>query len=159
MDFIKKSRNFRKISVGLLSAFIIVSFSQCKNKGTLKVEKNWVAEIIPPGRIAAAYLTIVNPTDADDSLLSIDSEDFEKAEFHGMTNEDGMMKMEAMDFVPVKAGSTVKFEPGGMHIMLINNKREIKAGLNTTLNLHFQNAGLISVKCPIKKMEDMENEE
>lgn len=99
-------------------------------------------------------MNITNTMEKDDTLLSVDTDDFETVEFHNMFEENGVMKMEPMDSVVIKGGQSVSFTPGGMHIMLINNKREIKAGEKIQLNLHFENAGLIKLTSPVKSIEE-----
>ena len=99
-------------------------------------------------------MDISNASETDDVLLSITTDDFESAEFHNMYDEDGVMKMESMEKVDIKAGQSASFSPGGMHIMLINNKKNLKAGDKVELILHFQNAGTKTIKCPVVNVQD-----
>jgi len=50
----------------------------------------------------------------------------------------------------VPAGGKLEMKPGGYHIMLINLKRELKAGQVIDLTLVLQKAGRIPVKAKVK---------
>ncbi|MDH4200564.1 MAG: copper chaperone PCu(A)C [Spirochaetia bacterium] len=138
----------------LIATFIFIFESCNKKKESLKIENAWVTESIPGSGINAAYMKITNLSDKDETLLSIDCDNFETAEFHSMTEEGGVMKMNQMDSVLIKPGAAMVFEPGGAHIMLLKSKHDLKAGQKISLNLHFQNAGIKSLTGDVKKIED-----
>ena len=48
------------------------------------------------------------------------------------------MKMSAVDRVDLPAGKTVKLEPGGYHLMLVDLKQGLKAGDSVPLTLTFE---------------------
>ena len=47
--------------------------------------------------------------------------------------------------------SSVKLKPGGMHIMVMRLKRDIKKGDEIEFKLHFRKAGEISITAKAKK--------
>jgi copper(I)-binding protein len=51
----------------------------------------------------------------------------------------------------VEPESSVKLEPGGMHIMVMRLKKDINNGDEIEFKLHFRNAGEISVTAIAKK--------
>ena len=56
-----------------------------------------------------------------------------------------MMMMRPIQKIDVPAGKKVELKPGGYHIMLVNLKRDLKAGTVVKLTLQFQNAGKVTV--------------
>jgi hypothetical protein len=147
----------KKSGVYVIAAFMISLFvaQNCKKKTiAIKISHDRVTESIPGNRVSAAYMDIVNTSEKDDVLVSIDCDAFETVEMHNMYDEDGVMKMEPMDSVAIKAGQTVNFSPGTMHVMLINNKKEIKAGEKVELNLHFEKAGIVKLTSPVKSIQE-----
>ena len=53
------------------------------------------------------------------------------------------MMMRPVDKLDVPAGKKVEMKPGGYRIMLLNLKRDLKAGTVVKLTLQFQNAGKV----------------
>jgi copper(I)-binding protein len=49
--------------------------------------------------------------------------------------EDGVMKMRAVDALPLPAGQAVALKPGSYHVMLMGLKQPIKAGETVPLTL------------------------
>jgi hypothetical protein len=129
----------------------------CKKKESIEITNEWVSETIPGSKVSACYMTITNSTSKDDVLLKAESENFEIAEFHNIVEDDGVMRMEAMDFVPIKSGNSAEFAPGGMHIMLINNKQPLKKGDVETITLYFEIAGPVTKKITVKNIQEQVN--
>lgn len=72
-----------------------------------------------------------------------------------MTMANGVMKMRALETLPLSAGKAEKLAPGGFHLMLFDLKNPLKAGENTTFTLSFKDkAGKVmhqDVVLPIKE--------
>ena len=68
--------------------------------------------------VAAAYVTLVSPT--DDRITGVSSPDARAVEMHSMTMEGTMMQMRKLDGVDLPAGKPVRFEQGGLHIMVFD---------------------------------------
>jgi periplasmic copper chaperone A len=98
----------------------------------------------------AVYLTIVNSGSVSDDVIAASSDAAASVELHESYEESGMMMMRPMTKLRVPAGGKLEMKPGGYHIMLINLKRELKAGQVINLTLVFQKAGIIPVKAKIK---------
>lgn len=89
----------------------------------------------------AAYMMITNPTDKDDTLVSVSSEVAEHTEVHSMTFEEGVMRMNEVEALEIPAGETVKLEPGGYHIMLMGLKEPLRVGNKFDIIMTFENSG------------------
>jgi len=59
-------------------------------------------------------------------------------EVHEMSMDKGIMRMRAADRVPLKAGQTIELKSGGLHIMMMDLKKQIKAGERVPLTLSFE---------------------
>ncbi len=94
---------------------------------------------------AAVYLRIHNPTEKGDTLLGANTERAAMTTLHMSGEEDGIMRMEMQDTVPVPAGETVHFEPGGLHIMMMRLSQRLTEGEVFPLVLSFENAGDVTV--------------
>lgn len=131
----------------------VVTLSACAPASkTLTISDAW-ARPAPTGINGTVYFVAKNNTEADDTLLgvSIESDIADAAEIHmSMQSDQGVMSMQMQEAIQIPEGEDVSFEPGGLHIMLVNLKRDLKVGDTFTLTLRFENTGetplLVEVK-------------
>ena len=132
-----------------ISILIIFFLSACQQQGHLSVNSPW-ARPGSAGTNGAAYFTINNPTSQSDLLLSANCDLAAAAEIHmSRMREDGTMEMRPQENVPVPPGGSVNFEPGGLHVMLVDLQQDLNAGDTFDLRLTFQNAGEITVQVEV----------
>jgi len=100
---------------------------------------------MPPGHSnTAAFLSISNLGDEDCKLLKADSPDVKRIEFHTHLYEKDMVKMRPLEFVELPASSSLLFESGGLHLMLIGVKPMLKNQSLTQINIHTDHCGTVS---------------
>lgn len=134
-----------------LGLFLVAApLSACAEEGAddLVIGDAWARASVTAN--SAAYLTIENKTETDDTLLEVRSDVAEKVEIHDMTMEEMVMRMRRLNALPVKAGETVTLAPGGLHIMLIRLKQPLSEGMSVPLTLVFEKAGNIGVSAPVR---------
>jgi copper(I)-binding protein len=96
--------------------------------------------------VAAGYLTIENKGLVSDRLLSASTEVAKRVEIHEMSIAGGIMTMHPVtDGLSIQEGQTVKFAPGGLHLMLIGLSAPLVRGNKVPVVLKFQQAGDITV--------------
>ncbi len=94
------------------------------------------------GNPGAAYFTVANTaTRGTISITGIAIAGAEKAEMH--ETKDGVMR--AVDRVDVEAGSTVKFAPGGLHVMAFDLDQALTAGGTGNLTATFADGSTAAV--------------
>ncbi|WP_162559111.1 copper chaperone PCu(A)C [Sphingorhabdus sp. EL138] len=97
-----------------LAAVFLTSCGQ----GNVLLVKDVVVNLSPvEGNPSAGYATIEGGPE-DVSLVSVTADDVMRMEMHETVEENGMAMMKTLGKVPVPAGETVKFEPGGKHLMI-----------------------------------------
>lgn len=104
----------------------------------VNVKDAWVRVPAPGQKVASAYMELTSPTDI--ALISVASPAAGRVELHAVTTEDGVMKMRPVGRVELPAGKAVKLAPGGLHVMLEDLKRPLKAGETVPLTLTIQRA-------------------
>ena len=62
----------------------------------------------------------------------------------------GVMQMREAPSVACPAGSLVKVEPGGLHVMLVGLKQPLTAGMRFDLRLRFRDAGSLLIRVPVQ---------
>jgi len=134
----------------VLLILAIFFLTACGEKA-LNVSDAWARPSTSGGN-SAIYLVIDNPTSSDDVLLSASSTIAAAIELHMSTMDaDGIMSMQPLANVPVAAGSQVTFQPGGLHIMLIDLNEDLIIGEYFSVTLHFQTAGDLTLEVPIQE--------
>lgn len=98
------------------------------------------------GSNSAVYFIIENPTGQNDLLLSASTDIARFVELHmSAHDEHGTAKMMLQESVDIPSSNTVEFKPGGLHVMLIDLKDDLKIGDQFTLTLSFDQNGSIVV--------------
>lgn len=108
----------------------------------------WARASILASRPGAAYLTLVS--DMDDRLLSATTPAAGQVMMHASETEtNAITRMIHLDALDLRAGQTVRFAPGGMHLMLMGLTAKLEEGGQFPLTLSFEHAGDITVEVPI----------
>lgn len=138
------------LSLLLLGAGLQV-LAEPRRIGDIAVHLPWARELPPVSRTGAAYLSIRNTGTQDDRLLSATSPVAARVELHTHVHAAGMMRMQQVEAVALPAGQQVDFAPGGLHLMLIDLRQPLAAGLDFTLVLNFEHAGSVQVQVEVRK--------
>ncbi len=84
-------------------------------------------------------------------VLSVDTPVAGKAEMHEHIDQNGLMKMQQVQFVTIPAGGEATFAPMAYHVMLFNLKQQAREGERFPLTLHFEKAGEVTVQVAVQK--------
>ncbi len=129
---------------------MILLLTACSQGGALSVRDAWARPGIDGGN-SAIFFTIENNTGSDEKLLSASSDVAASVELHKTTMEDGVMKMTPQEFVAIPAGEDVIFQPGDLHVMLIDLQGDLAVGDDFSVVLTFENAGEISFNVTVQE--------
>lgn len=95
-----------------------------------------------PGSPAVVYLWLTNPTARADTVLGVQVAGADSAQVHRtMSMGKGMEHMVPVADLALPAHDTVKFAPGGFHIMVFGLPATVTAGDSTAVSVTFRNAG------------------
>jgi len=94
--------------------------------GEVAVSGAWARATAPGQEVAAMQFSITSKKEAQ--LVAISSPVAGAVEIHRMSHDNGVMKMHAIESLPLPAGKAVDLEAGGNHVMLLNLKQPLKAG-------------------------------
>lgn len=118
-------------------------------QGDMVVTAPWARATPGAIKIGAAYMTLVNRGTAPDRLIGARSDVAERVELHTNMSQDGMMQMRPLDSVALPPGQTVRFEPSGLHLMLVNLKAPLQEGTQFPLQVTFERAGTLEVQVTV----------
>lgn len=145
------------ITVCLLAFSTLALSASAFASDKLEVNDPWVREAPPKASILAAYMVLKNESHQARTLDRISSPNFDRVEIHRTEMHGGMAHMAQVSQVMINAQDKVAFEPGGLHVMLIDPKNALKAGDKVQLTLHFTDNSTLDITAPVKKGQGMED--
>jgi periplasmic copper chaperone A len=98
---------------------------------------------------SAGYLVLANPTGDADALVTVETAVSDTAELHTVSMADGVMRMRAVDSIPVPAGGGAVLRPGGYHIMFIGLRAPLVEGDSVDLRLRLRSGRVIDITAPV----------
>lgn len=133
------------------------TLAACDAPPAVYVDQAYVRLSPNPDSPSAGYFTI-HAGDAPVTLRDVMTDSAVKVEMHNSVMKDGVMKMEPLDSVDVPAKATVRFSPGGRHLMLWNVNPQAVAAGKITFTMLFSNGDRILVDAPVQKPVDASQE-
>ncbi len=112
----------------------LVAYAVVAQTPTLIVLDAWVRQV-PGSDVAAAYLTLRNPTTKPITVVSMESPLAEHVMIHETKTVGGQSQMRPHEQLMIAPGQTVKFEPGGLHVMLMGVTQPVAVGKSIPLVL------------------------
>lgn len=119
------------LCLGLFSSLLMAT--------DIKITNAYVKQTPPHAKNSAIFLTIENESDKDVALLKAESDISKITELHTHIHENGKMSMVQVPKIEIKAHGKTELKPGGLHIMLLDLKKEIKPDTQANLILYFDN--------------------
>ena len=154
--------NITPLFYAAITAIALLFFSSCQQKQNqqepaglmagegIEVQDAW-ARPGADGRMSAAYFLISNFNSEDDQLVSVETDVAQSAEVHeSYEREEGMMSMREVPRLDLPAQSTVRFELGGLHVMLMQLTRQLSVGDTFELTLTFEKNDPVTVEVPVR---------
>jgi copper(I)-binding protein len=119
--------------------------------GDLVITQAWTRATPGGAKIGGGYVTIENKGSAPDRLIGGSADVAGKVEVHEMAMNNGVMTMRPLDQgLVIEPGKTVKFAPGGYHLMMFDLKSPLKQGDKVPLTLEFEKAGKVKLSLDVQ---------
>lgn len=110
------------------------------------------------GGNGAAFMVVLNGTDAPVRLQAIEGDVAAAIELHETVSEDSVMKMiPRPEGFEIPAGGAVELAPGGKHMMLMGLTAPLEAGQSFSLTLRFDDGTTLPLTVPVVEMIEMEH--
>ena len=116
--------------VGCFALFMLVasSITLAHAEGRLGVTDAWIREAPPGATALAGYATLKNLGDTPISIITVQSDAFRMAAVHETIVRDGVARMRDMHRLKLAPGESIRLEPGGKHLMLMQPRHDVHAG-------------------------------
>ena len=119
----------------------------------LSVQDAWI-RATPGVDVAAAYLTLHNSGTQPVVVTGVRSPAAAAAMIHETTLVNGQSTMRPHEPLRIAAGETVRFAPGGLHIMLHMLKRPLAAGDEVPLTLLLERGASVTLTARVRALGD-----
>ena len=113
-------------------AILLLAMASQVHAGEVQITEAWARATAPGQDSAMVAMNITSLKDG--SVVAVSSDASTSAEIHSMTHENGMMKMRALESLPLKANEPTALGNGN-HLMLIGLKKPLQAGDNVAINV------------------------
>lgn len=160
MKIISNPRALRRVRCAAVlaaaSACLLLSqvHAGLKASSSIEVTEAWARATPPGAKVAAAYATLRNTSDAALTVSEVSSDSAESAELHEMDMRGGVMRMRHLkDGLRLEPGATASLEPGGMHLMLFGLREPLKAGERVLLHFKVSGGREISVYAQVREAD------
>ncbi|MEM6939369.1 MAG: copper chaperone PCu(A)C [Pseudomonadota bacterium] len=119
--------------------------------GDIMVKDAYARSSTPSSVTGAAFLTLMNHSDADDRLLAASSSVAKRVELHTHQEDaNGVMKMvEVKEGFALPAGGMHTLKRGGDHIMFMGLTEPLVQGDKIAVTLTFETAGDVEITIPV----------
>ena len=118
------------------------------------VREPWIRATVPAAQATGAFMELVSAQDA--RLVDVSTPAAGIVEIHQMSMKGDRMMMSAVDSIELPAGKTVALASGGYHIMMMDLKRQMKAGEIVPMTLVFEKKDkkreTVQVQVPVKPL-------
>jgi len=135
------------------TAFVTLSLSivsaNAAQTSQVTLSDAWVRSM-PAGIPAGGYFTIHNGTPRTLTLKGASSPACGMLMLHRSDEMSGMASMSDVSSIDISAGETVKFSPGGYHLMCMDPTSAIKPGKKIAVSLEFTDGSKVQTEFAVR---------
>lgn len=146
----------------LMVVMVVLLLGACAGPSEPDIELSdaWSRQSPKMANASAAFLVITNSGGAADALLGASTDVCDTVELHESIMEDDVMKMRPVEGgrIEIPGNEVVELKPGGLHVMLIGPKHDLRPGDLYILRLEFEKSGIRTVQVKVQEAGTMEYE-
>jgi copper(I)-binding protein len=136
--------------VGLVSTPLIAATSAAEDVTVLDP----YVRAVPPGQPnSAAFMQLQNKSTTKHAIVKAASPVSKIVELHTHLMEGGIMKMRQVKQIDVPAQGSTTLKPGGLHVMFLGLKSELKPGQSVPVTLIFEDGSKTTIQAQVRKMQ------
>ncbi|WP_454884555.1 copper chaperone PCu(A)C [Sphingomonas oryzagri] len=136
--------------IARIAPFALLALAGCHHEAKLSADQAWVRLPAVAGHPGAAYLTVHGGPEPA-RLLAVESKAAGSTELHESMKMggSGMTGMQRLDGLDVPVNGTVRFAPGGNHVMMFGLDANLKAGDTIPLSVRFEKGQPLTVDAKV----------
>ena len=117
----------------------------------ISIEDLWIRQSAVTTASAAGFFRLRNDCAQPITLVSVTSPRFGRVELHQSVMQGGNWSMHRRDSVTVKAGETLVFQTGNLHLMLMDPEGAVEAGAEIPMLFHFEDGREVAATAEVRK--------
>lgn len=148
------------LSVALCAApvgYALAKDPASSSKPVVAVSEAWVRATVAGQQATGGFMDLTAAQST--ALVGFETKVAAQSELHEMAMEGDVMRMRAIESLPLPAGQTVSLKPGAHHLMLMGLKKPLTVGQNLDLTLLLKGEdGKVTkqtIKVPVKAQSPM----
>jgi hypothetical protein len=145
------------ISLALLCSTVLAeqTFDQHKHIAqknlSIHIHKPVIRLLPAVSTSTAAYFVIQNSGNKDIALLAANTAAAQSTEIHQTISENGSSRMSHLHKLAIAAGTSINFEPGSFHLMLLKLSAPLREGQQIPITFSFDNGESLTINFSVKK--------
>ncbi len=141
---------FSPFALLFLTACFTGADAHAQAKPSIAVKEAWGLPSMKGSDTGIAFLTIANQGSTEDALTTLSTPAARRSVVHHQESSGDILRMRAVNAVPLAPGATVSMREQGLHVMLESLTRELKAGDRVPITLHFAKAPPLTVHFKVR---------
>lgn len=144
-----------KLILIIISFFLTFNTAQAQIDGPM-VFVDQIKSRETKGKNGAVFMNILNNEGDEWNLISASTDICDHVELHTHIQEGDVFRMRSVKEISLNPGTVTELKPGGLHVMLIGLKKELKAGDEFQLILKFSNGKqtfMLDISVPVQKLK------
>lgn len=138
------------LSVFFVAAFGEKAFSHEAHEA-LMAHDAWAPPSLDGANVGVAFTMLMNHSDAPIEITALSSPVANTVELHDHVSEGGKVKMRRVEKIVIPAQGSLDMKPGGLHLMLIGLKEQIKDGSTITVDITAKGAAAQKVSFTVSQ--------
>jgi hypothetical protein len=145
-----------KSLIALLLGF--TAFAASADSEEIHIQNPWVRAAPPTVKILAGYFSLTNNSEQSRKIIAVSSPVFKQIEIHRSVMHGDMAHMEHQKELAIPPHAVVTFEPGELHLMLMDANKPLHIGDTVPMTLRFQNGKKVEFDATVRsgQMENMD---
>ncbi len=140
--------------VSLLLAFVCMPSTAAADAAADVSTNDPYVRAVPPGQTnSAAFLKIKNSSDVHHAVVGASTQAAKMVELHTHIMEGEMMKMRRIDKIDLPPNTEATLQPGGMHLMFMGLKQDLKPGEIIAITLTFEDGSQQEFQAEVRKLK------
>lgn len=119
-------------------------------RAELVFDDAWIQNLPPSVPVRAGYMTITNPDPQAVKIVGLRGEGFSRIEIHRSVMRDGEMHMDQLPELEIGAGKSLRFEPGGLHLMMYPTE-PTRPGDNYRIDVELGDGSIRTIRMTVRK--------
>jgi copper(I)-binding protein len=145
----RKEKSVNKRILEAVLMLVLAAVPASAYAGPVTISDGWF-RALPANLPSGGYFTLSNSGTVPVVLTGASSPACETLMLHKSETANGMAQMTDVTNIPVAPGATLKFAPGGYHLMCMSPTPEMKPGATVFVTLQFLSGAAVTTPFVVK---------